>query len=267
MAINLNTVYQGRALPPNANYPDGAFRNRTSPTAQDGTYLEQDWLNTFWGFFTHMMNEAGITPDGSIDDVLSSQYFDALDAVMAAKITAGAFLPLAGGTMTGATVLNADPTLALHAATKQYVDAGSVGVGNIAFTASSSIPSGYLAANGATISRATYADLFTAYGTFWGAGDGSITFDLPDFRGEFFRALDSGRGVDTGRVFGSFQADQLKNHDHTADTVLSYLVNRTTDNNLQIGTGGTSLQVASAISVGGTETRPRNIALHAIVKF
>lgn len=45
-----------------------------------------------------------------------------LDPAEAAQATADAALPKAGGTMTGSIVLPGDPTLALEAATKQYVD-------------------------------------------------------------------------------------------------------------------------------------------------
>ena len=40
---------------------------------------------------------------------------------------------------------------------------------------------GWLCCNGVAISRSTYADLFTAIGTAYGAGDGSTTFGLPNF--------------------------------------------------------------------------------------
>lgn len=46
-----------------------------------------------------------------------------------------------------------------------------------------SVPDGYLLANGAAVSRETYADLFAVIGTKHGAGDGSTTFNLPDHRG------------------------------------------------------------------------------------
>lgn len=46
-----------------------------------------------------------------------------------AGVTAGSgFLPLTGGTLTGAIVLNADPSVALGAATKQYVDNEVAGI-------------------------------------------------------------------------------------------------------------------------------------------
>lgn len=41
-------------------------------------------------------------------------------------------------------------------------------------------PIGYLACDGALVSRTTYADLFAAIGTSWGAGDGLTTFALPN---------------------------------------------------------------------------------------
>lgn len=43
-------------------------------------------------------------------------------------------------------------------------------------------PEGWLACNGAAVSRTTYAALFAAISTGWGAGDGSTTFNVPDFR-------------------------------------------------------------------------------------
>jgi hypothetical protein len=40
------------------------------------------------------------------------------------------------------------------------------------------------------------------------------TSGTPDLRGEFIRGLDSGRGVDTGRVLGTAQIDLFKSHTH-----------------------------------------------------
>jgi microcystin-dependent protein len=44
-------------------------------------------------------------------------------------------------------------------------------------------PAGYLAQDGSAVSRTTYANLFAAIGTTYGAGDGSTTFNLPNSRG------------------------------------------------------------------------------------
>lgn len=44
---------------------------------------------------------------------------------------------------------------------------------------------------GATVSRTTYSNLFTVYGTTYGIGDGSTTFQLPDFRNRAIWGADS----------------------------------------------------------------------------
>jgi microcystin-dependent protein len=68
-------------------------------------------------------------------------------------------------------------------------------------------PSGWLAANGSAVSRTTYAALFAAIGTTYGAGDGSSTFTLPDLRGYFVRG--SGTNAD-GTASGTFGAKQAQ---------------------------------------------------------
>jgi len=82
--------------------------------------------------------------------------------------------------------------------------------GQVAFFAMDTAPTGWLKANGAAISRTTYSALFDAIGITFGAGDGSTTFELPDLRGEFPRGWDDGRGVDSGRGFGTAQLDQMQ---------------------------------------------------------
>jgi microcystin-dependent protein len=79
-------------------------------------------------------------------------------------------------------------------------------------------PVGWLVADGSAISRSAYANLFAAIGTAFGAGDGKTTFNLPDIRGEFIRGWDAGRGVDTGREFGTWQDSENKSHQHKGET-------------------------------------------------
>jgi phage-related tail fiber protein len=87
--------------------------------------------------------------------------------------------------------------------------------GMVAHFAMLAPPTGWLKANGALVSRTAYATLFAAIGTTFGAGDGSTTFALPDLRGEFLRGLDDGRGVDPGRLLGTFESSQNLSHSHT----------------------------------------------------
>lgn len=95
-------------------------------------------------------------------------------------------------------------------------------VGTVAYRAASAVPAGWLECNGSAVSRTTYSDLFNIIGTTFGVGNGSTTFNLPDLRGEFIRGFDNGRGVDSGRAFGSSQTDQMEQHSHTfSDTVTS----------------------------------------------
>ena len=83
--------------------------------------------------------------------------------------------------------------------------------GQIGLFATDYAPTGWLKANGAVLSRTVYTNLFAAIGTRFGAGDGHSTFNLPDLRGEFPRFWDDGRGVDAGRVLGSWQSDAIRN--------------------------------------------------------
>lgn len=68
-------------------------------------------------------------------------------------------------------------------------------------------PDGWLVCNGSAVSRTTYADLFAAIGTTFGAGDGSTTFKLPDYQGDFLRGYLSG----TSSAIGTRQAEGLPN--------------------------------------------------------
>lgn len=67
----------------------------------------------------------------SVQEIRSSIY-DSAVASGTAISTANAALPKAGGTMTGAIVLPADPSTNLQAATKQYVDAVGAGAAGLA---------------------------------------------------------------------------------------------------------------------------------------
>ena len=143
---------------------------------------------------------------------------------------------------------------------------GGVPEGTIIWHAASTPPAGYLKANGAAISRSTYATLFAVIGTTYGGGDGSSTFNVPDLRGEFARGWDDSRGIDSGRSFGSAQADELKSHNHSINVRYSATFNggHVSANSL----GGNSQNLGSSIaSTGGSETRPRNIALLACIKY
>lgn len=66
----------------------------------------------------------------------------------------------------------------------QQVGAGGTVISGAIFMWPTNVaPSGYLALDGSAVSRSTYSVLYSMFGTTFGAGDGSTTFNLPDMRG------------------------------------------------------------------------------------
>ena len=167
----------------------------------------------------------------------------------------------------------------------------AVPTGSVHMMATTTAPSGYLKCNGAAVSRTTYADLFAIIGTTHGEGDGSSTFNVPDLRGEFVRGWDDGRGIDSGRSFASSQSDQNKQHNHTATSTVTdpghnhvyidqqahnegYRPWKAGDNDCgqrdkNTNNAFTGISVSTSVSVandGGSEARPRNIAMMYVIK-
>lgn len=154
--------------------------------------------------------------------------------------------------------------------------------GEMAFFARNTAPTGWLKANGAAVSRTTYARLFERIGTSFGIGDGSTTFTLPDMRGEFPRGWSDGSQYDSGRVWGTYQGassvygaslqpgigwingilDGQQEH-----AVLSNWDGTTADVTVSAPrNAGTVIAAATSVRYGRT-VRPRNLALLACIKY
>ena len=99
----------------------------------------------------------------------------------------------------------ASAVLATAAGTEgQLLRAGSSGVpafstvnavnpaGAIIMYGAASAPTGYLKCDGSNVNRVTYSDLFTAIGTTYGIGDGSLTFGIPNLESRFPIGYDGG---------------------------------------------------------------------------
>lgn len=80
-------------------------------------------------------------------------------------------------------------------------DVSGIPTGSLVPFAGAVIPEGYLLCNGAAVSRTTFANLFKVIGTLWGAGDGSTTFNLPDFNNRFIEGT-----TDTTKVGKKLEA-------------------------------------------------------------
>lgn len=62
-------------------------------------------------------------------------------------------------------------------------------VATIVGTGAASAPTGWLLCDGASVSRASYPELFAAVGTTYGVGDGSTTFGVPNADGQMIFAV------------------------------------------------------------------------------
>lgn len=87
---------------------------------------------------------------------------------------------------------------------KAIVDSVSY-IGCVIWCAGNVTPDNTIYCDGSAISRTTYAELFDAIGTTYGAGDGSSTFNIPDLRGYFIR----GTGGNAGTL-GAEQGDAIR---------------------------------------------------------
>jgi len=178
--------------------------------------------------------------------------------------------------------LEADPSLAqgyikVNGTTAATLDAtgittGGVPAGAVMAFAMNSAPSGWLAADGAAISRSEYARLFAAVGTTHGVGNGSTTFNLPDLRGIFVRGSGSQTvsGATFTGTFGQKQTDGLRDHTHRINGAL--LSAGGASPGVQVfryhipdTTGARDLAMTAGTDAG--ETRPANIAMLYCIKF
>lgn len=150
-------------------------------------------------------------------------------------------------------------------------------------------PPGMIAYNGAELLRDDFPELWAWAQQYavvvtdaewqtdrWGlfsSGDGVTTFRVPDLRGEFVRGWDAGRGIDAGRVLGSFAADEVRSHTHLLPssnaTATNHYVSSTPApgiNPVMVGDGSTTtdnvlIRLADEYSgLEGAENKPRSLA-------
>ncbi|AZD14162.1 phage tail protein [Pseudomonas chlororaphis] len=155
--------------------------------------------------------------------------------------------------------------------------ASALPVGSIVAFPVDTPPPGFLELDNSVKSSATYPDL-SAYlaGRFNKGDEGAGNFRLPEARGEFLRGWDHGRGVDPGRLEGSYQLDALQHmsggFDGNIDVKTATGVFTAQNNGLVSSNNGTSTGnhgvVFNAANVARTanETRPRNLAVMWCIK-
>ena len=247
---------------------------------------------------SHLANNSVGTPELITNSV--TQEILATNAVITTKIANlnVTTAKLADGAVTVDKLANNSVTAA-----KVNAPGGFNPVGTVIWYAGSTAPAGYLKCNGDAIANGSgttqsiTADFSALYAI--------VGANLPDLRGEFIRGWDDGKGTDNGRSIRSTQTDQNKQHNHTgssastASTALtgtiagisesfnsngtaSGVFTKSTGSNVgntpsqhsDSGNGGsvafdgahshtTSLTIANE----GGESRPRNIALLACIKY
>jgi microcystin-dependent protein len=130
----------------------------------------------------------------------------------------------------------------------------------------SAAPSGFLVCDGSAKSRTTYANLFAAIGTTWGAGDGSTTFNVPNMARRV-RVGSGGTGTGTlantvgatgGEETHTLTATEMPSHNHPvniSDPTHSHLwgVNNQNSGGAGAGSlGGSGTGSASSTSSAST---------------
>jgi microcystin-dependent protein len=184
------------------------------------------------------------------------------------EITAGGQMQVASSGIVTTKIADLNVTtakIADNAVTQAKANNMLLPAGAVMPFAMNSAPTGWLAANGSAVSRTTYADLFGAIGTTYGSGDGSTTFTLPDLRGYFVRGSGTNGDETESGAFGAKQADEIKSHTHVL-----YKHRGTTDGgntNATRSDNGNGLGPVNTQATGGTETRPKNIAMLYCIKI
>lgn len=231
----------------------------------------------------------GATPE--IDDELRN-----IKAVCKTNIVALTGNQTIAGTKTFSTIPVISDTATItadsQATHKAYVDSAQTAAQDHADTAIAALnipsglvmawptetaPTGWLECNGAAVSRTTYSALFAIIGEIYGNGDGSTTFNLPDYRGRFLRGWDHAAGVDpnaatrtdrgdgtTGDHVGTLQADAFEAHTHTYNMAGSTQTAQSGSGTNNLFYNQTGFNTGSS---GGSETRPVNINVMYIIKI
>lgn len=261
----------------------------------DALPSSNDWFKLFLTDVSGEIEIVGVRTRASGSDVLSN-VVRAMDGTTARIWGVGAVAYLAFS------ALDLDAVLSrAEAAVVAAQQAAQMNVGLIGYFPGINAPAGWLKANGQAVSRSTYANLFSyaqASGNLvdqaskqdgnFGTGDGSTTFTLPEYRGEFVRGWDDGRGIDAGRAIGSSQSSQNLAHSHTGTigggdhahsmaartsangfgNGIAAKADSSTNNSSRLGTDTAGHTHTLTINdSGGTEARPRNVPALACIKY
>ncbi|WP_310601215.1 hypothetical protein [Desulfobulbus sp.] len=286
------------------NTPSGLFAGGNPATNTKGTVVTAEWLNTVQEELVSVIAAAGaqLVPTSNVQLRDAIATLIAASAPPPADpciryLPAGVVLPTANiGPIWHDDYAGLMAWQVYNANGANYTGYASIDIGKLVLDTQPTPRPGYIKSGVANLSRTAYAALrawamhngrLVDVGA-WSAGnivcadnaDGT-TFRVYDVRGEFLRAWDDGRGADSGRAFGSGQASQNISHSHPAnDPGHSHQMpagaapggNPATVAGPGSGVAVTPYTWSSATGItiqssGGTESRPRNAALLATIKY
>jgi len=152
---------------------------------------------------------------------------------------------------------------------------GTVPTGSIKMFGGAAAPAGYVLCQGQPINRTTYAALFAAIGTTYGAGDGSTTFNVPSMKGKFVVGHDTGDvdyntlGKTGGEKKHTLILDEIPAHSHYVKEVNrgeegSSGIDQSVGDWAEPGTQRISSSAGGGLS---HENRPPFISLNYIIKL
>jgi len=183
------------------------------------------------------------------------------------SLTVGSTLAVTGtSTFTGAVALNGGGTSTTPSvgdsstkiATTAFVTQNSILTGALLMWPTASAPSGYLSCDGTAVSRTTYAALYAVVGTTFGVGDGSTTFNLPNYTNRM------PYGATVGTTGGTADA-VVVSHTHTATSTVSDPSHSHSFPNTAIAQGNSGQQGrtdgSQASSMGGTNGATTGISV------
>ena len=138
---------------------------------------------------------------------------------------------------------------------------------------------GWLICNGDEYPTESYPDLYTLIQNYYGTPTDDQKFKVPDLRGLFVRGIDNGRGEDpdaesrisypsggnSGDKVGSYQVDAFKQHSHEMQFNDGAQAEGS-DGGRKGKYQGDYNPSMKTQSVGGNETRPKNIYVYWIIK-
>lgn len=154
----------------------------------------------------------------------------------------------------------------------QLLNPPDVEVGSIIMWPTDTAPPSYFLCAGQAVSRTTYARLFAVIGTTFGVGDGSTTFNLPDFRGRFALGQDDMGGSAANRVAGADDIADAGGNQYLQNHVHSVSITTGTPNNNQSkqdggGTAHTLSLDTHTHSVSGNTGNPTSATISQMNPF